>query len=285
MDGSPSAFGDFLHQFDLRWGPLTRLDALNPQRPHPFALFNQGHGDVGADVLALQCLAFFCAENRVGCGVDRDLQLPGTVAVHCTLAKIIRVKAPSHRRQSVGIGVRNADVSAPHFAVMNVIDAEMRAEQIGGDRLNFLRVGKRPQPIAELQQKRVMALAPLAVRDLIEHDADLPARPVFDSERVDGPPAPERRRLLFEAGRLSCERDASVNLAPVLVLVRCNLPHRTAHAALDADHSRERRTDLNEAVIGRAIVWTKCNINRAETLLDGIENREVAVSNGSAFLR
>jgi len=54
---------------------------------------------------------------------------------------------------------------------------------------------------------------------------------------------------------------------------------------LDSGLSRERRAHIDEAVVGGAIVAIERDINRAESLVDGIEKREVAALSISARLR
>ena len=111
--------------------------------------------------------------------------------VHKLLAEIFSAKRADHRRQPTGERVRDKDVLAPHLAVISLIDLQMLTQEIGSKYLNGLWVNKRPECIAQCEQKYLEALAALALGDVLEDRDDRPARGVSEWGQLDLKPAVE----------------------------------------------------------------------------------------------
>ena len=114
-------------------------------------------------------------------------------------------------------------------------------------------------------------LGPLPVGDVGEQDADLStARPAHPVSVHVVPPA-HRLRLVHEPGRLAGRRHPPVNLEPVGVVVRDQLPDRPAHGVLEPGVLLERRIRLQEAVVGGPVVGVVQHLHDAERLVHRLE--------------
>ena len=129
------------------------------------------------------------------------------------------------------------------------------------------------QPLVPLAGR---LLGPLAAGDVVEQHGHAPQRRVAGAEGEHRPPPAERRRVLLEPGRLARQRHPAVQVEPVPVLVRGDLPHPPPGGVRDARLRLERRADLEEAVVDGPPVLVERHLQRAEALLDRVEQLEVA---------
>src|SRR5688500_2258695 len=82
--------------------------------------------------------------------------------------------------------------------------------------------------------------------------------------------------MLDETGALSGTGHSSVELEPMLFVLRSHLAHRLAGRAAQAGLLLEGRVGLDEPVVGHRPGVIEDDLDDAESFLDGIEKRPIA---------
>jgi len=96
-------------------------------------------------------------------------------------------------------------------------------------------------------------------------------------------PAPQRFGEVLEACRFASERYFAVAVEPVAPEVGRDLAHPLASSTNKACLQLESRIDLDEAVIDRAALVIKLELDDAEANVDGFEERAVAIFTADQF--
>src|SRR6185312_16146464 len=101
-----------------------------------------------------------------------------------------------------------------------------------------------------------------------------------DTEGAHFEKAPQRGRRVLKAQRFAGEGDAAINIEPVLLEVRRNLPHEPALGVLDPRLLFKNRVDFQKAVVDWIVVVIEDHFDDAVTFVHRLKER---AESGFAF--
>ena len=127
-----------------------------------------------------------------------------------------------------------------------------------------------------LDLRAQLALGSFALGDVVEQDGDLAALRAAHPVGADLVEAAQRLGFVFEAQRLAGQRDFSVDVEPVLFMVRREFAHALALRIAQAGLAFERGIDLEEAVVHGLAVVIEDHFDGAEPFDEGVE--QLAIS-------
>ena len=105
-----------------------------------------------------------------------------------------------------------------------------------------------------------------------------------DASRVDVEPPSHGRSMVLEPRRRAGGRHGAVEPEPGRIEVRHELAGALSERIREPGVRLERRVDLDEPVIDRGALRIEDHLEHAESLVDGLEQRAIALLRGPALI-
>ena len=137
---------------------------------------------------------------------------------------------------------------------------------------------ERSQPIAYAQQGVAPKLGTTALGDIVKQDGDEAGFGITDPESMHVEPAAiQGLGRALEANRFAGFGDTSVDVEPVLFVIRNEFAHPFSRRFGKAGLTGKRGIDFEESIIRCLVGGVKRDLDNAEAGIQGVEQRAVSV--------